>query len=104
MWRRTPWRMSLTTAGESAFLRALFTSTVRAGSEGGNRASGGSLTAIELARMPLTRQQGFFRGLGSAGGGGKAGRKSDLAMMRRRVSLGAPGSSLDTRLKQLTVF
>src|ERR1700759_20129 len=97
MCRRTPCKMSLRETVNPAFFKLLLTSTVSAGREGGYRASGGSLIATELAQMPLTRQAGLLLGLGARGSGGTAVRKSDLVTIRRRVDLGAPGSSLVTR-------
>ena len=97
MCRRTPCKMSLREAVDPAFFKLLLTSTVHAGREGGYRTSGGSLIATELARMPLTRQAGLLLGLEAGGSGGTAVRKSDLATIRKRVDLGAPGSSLVTR-------
>src|ERR1700760_2370371 len=77
---------------------------VMAGMEGGMMASSGRQVAIVFARMPLTRHAGRLLGLGGTGRGGTAVRRSDLATILRSVFLGAPGSSLETRLYRLRAF
>src|SRR6266704_4513626 len=87
-----------------AFLRTVLTENIRVGRDGGVLAILGRRVAMVLAWMPLTRQEGHFLGLGALGSGGGAVVKSDRETMLRSMSLGAPGSSLDTRLKRVTVF
>ena len=88
----------------SAFLRMALTENIRVGRDGGVLAVSGRRVAMVLARMPLTRQEGRFLGLGALGSRGGAVVKSDRETMLRSVSLGAPGSSLDTRSKRVTAF
>src|SRR6266704_2013491 len=85
----------------SSFLSWALTEKVRAGIEGGCTACSSRRVVIVLARMPLTRHAGRFLGLGVLGRGGGAVLRSDLATMLRSVSLGAPGSSLDTCSKRV---
>src|ERR1700759_195032 len=72
-----------------------------AGMEEGTLVLGERRTAIVLARMPLTRHAGFFRGCGDSGRGSGAGFKLELETTLSIVSLGAPGSSLETRSKRV---
>ena len=88
----------------SAFLSAALTEKIRAGREVGTTACSGRRVAMVLALMPLTRHAGRFLGLGAEGSGGGAVVKSDRETMLRSVSLGAPGSSLDTRSKRVTAL
>src|SRR6266704_4198903 len=104
MCRRTPWRISLILPVAPDFLRAALAEKIKAGREGGIVACSGRCAAMVLARMPLTRHAGHFLGLGALGSGGGAVLRSDLVTMVRSVSLRAPGSSLDTRSKQVTAF
>src|SRR6266704_4949620 len=85
----------------SAFLRAALVEKMRAGRDAGSVACSGSRVAIVFARMPFTRQAGRFLGLGVEGSGGGAVVRSDCETMLRSMSLGAPGSSLDTCSKQV---
>src|ERR1700760_1881326 len=77
---------------------------MRAGIEAGYVASGGSLVAMVLARMPLTRQAGRFRGARGVGRGGTTVRRSDLATMLSTEALGTPGSSSARRSYLFTAF
>ena len=72
--------------------------------EAGALAFSGRRVAMVLARMPLTRHAGHFRGRGALGRGGGVVVKSDFETMLRSMSLRAPGSSLDTRSKCVMVF
>src|SRR6266568_6995489 len=74
---------------------------MRAGSEGGVIAWSLRRVAMVFAQMPLTRHAGRFLERGALGRGGGAVFKSDFAAILRSVSLGAPGSSLDTRSKHV---
>src|SRR6266704_4531988 len=96
IWRRKPCKISLIFPVASAFFRRPLTEKMRAGIEAGAVALSGRRVAMVLARMPLTRHAGRFRGRGALGRGGGAVVKSDFETMLRSVSLGAPGSSLDT--------
>src|SRR6266704_1082829 len=104
MCQRTPCRISVICPVVSAFLRAALAEKMRAGRDGGETACSGRQEAMVLARMPLTRQAGRFLGLCAEGSGGGAVVRSDRVTMLRSVSLGAPGSSLDTRSKRVTAF
>src|SRR6201994_3753619 len=99
-WRRSPNRISLTRPSYLSFFRTALTSLMTAGVEG-TLALGERRTAIVLARMPLTRHAGFFRGCGDSGRGSGAVFKLELETTLSIVSLGAPGSSLETRSKRV---
>src|SRR6266704_1175534 len=88
----------------SAFLRAALAEYMRAGRDDGATACSGSRVAIVFVWMPFMRQAGRFLGLGAEGSGGGAVVKSDRETILRSVSLGALGSSLDTRSKRVTAF
>ncbi len=104
IWRRTPCRISVIFPVASAFFKRPLTAKTMAGREGGTTASSGRRVAIVLARMPFTRHDGHFRGLGAFRRGGGAVVKSDLETILRSVALGAPGSSLDTCSNRVTAF
>src|SRR6266704_3858689 len=104
IWRRTPCRISVMCPVASAFLRAALAEKMSTGRDGGVVACSGRRVAMVLAWMPLTRQAGRFLGLGAEGSGGGAVVKSDHETMLSSMSLGAPGSSLDTRSKRVTAF
>src|ERR1700759_2493203 len=72
-----------------------------AGMEEGTLVLGERRTAIVLARMPLTRHARFFRGCRDSGRGSGAVFKLELETTLSIVSLGAPGSSLETRSKRV---
>src|SRR6201995_3430215 len=80
----------------------LLTLVIVAGMETGYTASSGRRKARVLLRVPLTRQEALFLGPGTLGRGGGAVLRSGLTTMLRSVSLGAPGSSLETRSNRVT--
>src|SRR6266704_2668502 len=101
---RTPCKISVMCPTTSAFFRAAFVEKIMAGREVGVIACSGRREAIVLARMPLKEEAGHFLGIGAEGSGGGAVVKSDCEMMLSSVSHRAPGSSLETCSKQVTVF
>src|SRR6201995_4057030 len=100
-WRRRPKMNSLPRPSYLPFFRTALTSLMTAGMEEGTLALGERRTAIVLAQMPLTRHAGFFRGCGDSGRGAGAVFKLELETTLSILSLGAPGSSLETRSKRV---
>src|ERR1700759_3011160 len=97
MCRRTPMRISEMMRSSSCSSQNLLTLAMVAGMETGYTVSSGRRKASVLLRMPLTRHEFLFLGPGTLGRGGGAVLRSDLVTILRSVSLGAPGSSLETR-------
>src|ERR1700760_3847737 len=101
MWRRRPIRISLTRPSYSSFFRMMLVLFITPGIEEGTFTLVGRRMAIILARMPLTRHPGFFRGCGVSGRGAGAVFRLECDTTLSIVSLGALGSSLETRSKHV---
>src|ERR1700759_5731665 len=95
-------RISEMARSSSCSSQNLLALAIVAGMETRYTASSGRRKVRVLLRMPLTRQEALFLGLGTLGRGGGVVLRSDLATMLRSRSLGAPGSSLETRSNRVT--